>query len=208
MENTLAKIKKLTDGRALWIILLLIIGSTCLFLLYSENLDQEVAIHLEDAMETFAKKEYEKALPKYQKIIKKYPKTRAGHTARYQAGQCYFRLGQYEDAIITLEKCSLYKSDLKSPERDGLIGHCYFQLKKYQQALIYYKKAAEGNTGSRPFYLLSMANTCQKLNNPQEEYACLEEICNQYPHFPEISSTKKRLQQLNYQLEKDKEDHQ
>lgn len=91
-------------------------------------------------------------------IADEYSITQTGNLAKYYAGICYLRLGEYEKAIEYLKKFSCDDHMLK-PISIGALGDAYMELGKTEEAIKYYMKAAESvkNNFTTPIYLMKAA---------------------------------------------------
>lgn len=118
-------------------------------------------------------------------VIDKYGSTKAGNLARYSAGVCYVKLGDYQKGI---EQLKAFSSDdlVLQPLANGLIGDAYMELNKADDAVSYYKKAgAADNELISPIYLLRAGLALEKANKPQDAIAVYKEIRQKYPQTNE-----------------------
>ena len=65
----------------------------------------------------------------FQGIVDEFGSTATGNLAKYYAGICYLRLGEYEDAIKYLKKFRT-NSEILKPLKLGGIGDAYSQLQE------------------------------------------------------------------------------
>ena len=79
----------------------------------------------------------------FKEIVSEYGITKSGNLATAYAGICYYKLGQYENAIKFL---SQYDSNDNyfSTSVIGLIGDAYVELGENSKALSYFEKAEIG----------------------------------------------------------------
>lgn len=129
-------------------------------------------------------------------VIEKYGSTKAGNLAKYSAGICYVKLGEYQKGIDQLKAFS--SDDLVlQPLANGLIGDAYMELNKATDAVSYYKKAgAADNELISPIYLLRAGLALEKANKPQEAIAIYQEIRKKYPQTNEGREMDKYLARL------------
>lgn len=129
-------------------------------------------------------------------VIEKYGSTKAGNLAKYSAGICYVKLGEYQKGIDQLKAFS--SDDLVlQPLANGLIGDAYMELNKASDAVSYYKKAgAADNELISPIYLLRAGLALEKANKPQEAIAVYQEIRKKYPQTNEGREMDKYLARL------------
>lgn len=129
-------------------------------------------------------------------VIDKYGGTKAGNLAKYSAGVCYVKLGDYQKGIDQLKAFS--SSDLVIQSlANGLIGDAYMELNKTDDAVSYYKKAgAADNMLTSPIYLLRAGLALEKANKPQDAIAVYEQIKQKYPQTNEGREIEKYLARL------------
>lgn len=99
-------------------------------------------------------------------IIEDYGATSAGNLARYYAGACYLKMGEFDNAIEHLE--SFNSSDLLVQARAySLIGDAYMELGNYSNAANFYDQASnyKPNETITPHYLMKAALAYEKQNN-------------------------------------------
>lgn len=91
----------------------------------------------------------------YLDVIKDYKGTKTANIAYLAAGEAYFNIGDFKNAIAHLEK---FSSDdvILNAQAKGLIGDAFVEFEKYDDALNYYGKAiaASKNNFTTPKYLL------------------------------------------------------
>lgn len=129
-------------------------------------------------------------------VIDKYGSTKAGNLARYSAGVCYVKLGDYQKGI---EQLKAFSSDdlVLQPLANGLIGDAYMELNKADDAVSYYRKAgAADNELISPIYLLRAGLALEKANKPQDAIAVYKEIRQKYPQTNEGREMDKYLARL------------
>jgi TolA-binding protein len=75
-------------------------------------------------------------------IINNYGGTKSGNLAKYYAGVCYLRLGDFNNAVHYLKDFSTDAKQIQMMAY-GCLGDAYSELNKNDDAVSYYKKAAE-----------------------------------------------------------------
>ena len=117
-------------------------------------------------------------------VIDEFGNTKAGNRAKYMAGICYSKLGQYDDAIRYLKKFKS-KDKLVSVQALGSIGDAYMENKDMENAVKYYKKAVSKNPNEliTPIYLQRLARVYEMQGNWTEALACLETLQQEYAHL-------------------------
>lgn len=129
-------------------------------------------------------------------VIDKYGGTKAGNLAKYSAGVCYVKLGEYQKGIDQLKAFSSEDLVLQ-PLANGLIGDAYMELNKADEAVSYYKKAGAANNDLiSPIYLLRAGLALEKSNKPQDAIAVYQEIKQKYPQTNEGREMDKYLARL------------
>ena len=131
-------------------------------------------------------------------IIDQYGGTRAGNLARYYAGICNLRLGQYDDAIDNLKKFSTDDVIVGSISL-GCIGDAYREKGESDEAVKYYEKAARRNTNSftTPMYLKKAAMTYEEdLQDYDKALATYIKIEKEYGNTTEGKDISKYIARL------------
>src|SRR6478752_4073670 len=75
-------------------------------------------------------------------IINNYGGTKSGNLAKYYAGVCYLRSGDFNNAVKYLKDFSTNAKQIQMMAY-GCLGDAYSELGKNDDAVTYYKKAAE-----------------------------------------------------------------
>lgn len=114
-------------------------------------------------------------------IIDDYGSTDMGNLARYYAGVCYMRLGEFETAIEYLEDFKA-KDKMLKPLSIGLIGDAYAELGKMEDAVEYYEKAAKeaSNEFLSPIYLMRAGLAYENLGKFNEALNVYNRIEKEY----------------------------
>lgn len=129
-------------------------------------------------------------------VIDKYGSTKAGNLARYYAGVCHVRLGEFQKGIDQLKAFSS-KDIVVSSIANGLIGDAYMELNNAADAVSYYKKAgASDNEITSPMYLMRAGLALEKASKPDEAIAVYQQIKQKYPRTNEGREMEKYLARL------------
>jgi len=130
----------------------------------------------------------------FQTIIDEFGGTPTGNLAKYYAGICYLRLGEYDDAIKYLKKFST-NSEMLKPLKLGGIGDAYSQLKEYEDAGKYYLKAAKAKSNSftAPYYYLKAGLVYEKLEDYKKAKEIYQKVKDQFPKTQEATNADKYL---------------
>ncbi|MCF8222128.1 MAG: soluble NSF attachment family protein [Bacteroidales bacterium] len=119
-------------------------------------------------------------------IADEYSATKPGNLAYYYAGVCLLRAGEFEDAIVYLNK---YKKKDKSisPVAIGCIGDAYVELGNTEIGIEYYLKAADysENKFYNPLYLMKAAQIYEMEGSYDKALELYEEIKEKYPESSE-----------------------
>ena len=127
-------------------------------------------------------------------VISTYPCTKTGNRAKYEAGICYLRMGDFDNAIKYLKKFK-GKDKLVSVNALGAIGDAYAEKSDWNSAYSYYQKASKihPNALLTPTYLYRAGLSCEKLG----KWAAAEDIYttlqHEYPASYEAMDIDKRI---------------
>lgn len=117
------------------------------------------------------------------RIISKYGGTKAGNLAKFYAGSCYMKLGDFNNAIKHLKEFSTDDQLLKV-RAAGLLGDAYAETGKKNEAVENYKKAGtafeEDNINS-PEYLFRAGLLYETLGKNQDAVEMYTIIKQKYP---------------------------
>src|SRR3569833_84014 len=111
-------------------------------------------------------------------VIKNYESTKAGNLAKYYAGICYLKTGDFNNAVK-------YLSDFKTGAKQiqmmayGALGDAYSELKKNDDAISNYKKASEtfeSDEINASEYLFRAALLSETLGKTKEAVELYKEI--------------------------------
>lgn len=130
-------------------------------------------------------------------VIDKYGGTKVGNVAKYSAGVCYVKLGQFQKGIDLLK--SFNANDmLVQAFAYGLTGDAYMELGNSNEGIEYYKKAGHysDNELTAPVYLFRAGLALEKAGKPQDAIALYKEIKEKYPQTNEGREMDKYLARL------------
>lgn len=127
-------------------------------------------------------------------ISKDYKFTNSGNLARYSAGICYLRLGQYEEAIEYLNKYSK-KDKVLGSLAIGATGDAYVELGDIEKGIAKYMEAAEfaGNSFNTPLFLMKAAEIHELEGRYDEALNLYLRIQDEYPESTEGQSIEKYI---------------
>lgn len=129
-------------------------------------------------------------------VIDKYGDTKAGNLAKYSAGVCYVKLGDYQKGIDQLKAFS--GNDLVlQPLANGMIGDAYMEMNKADDAVSYYKKAgAADNELISPMFLMRAGLALEKAKKTDDAIDVYKQIKSKYPQSNEGREMDKYLARL------------
>lgn len=166
----------------------------------NENKAQEMIFH---AQNYFAVDSFKLALNGdgnnygFVQVIDKYGSTKAGNLARYSAGVCYVKLGQFDKAIEVLKS---FKADdlIVQAMAYGLIGDAAMESGKTDEGIEFYKKAGHYNDNefTAPVYLFRAGMALEKAGKTQEAITIYKEIKEKFPQTNEGRDMDKYLARL------------
>ena len=166
----------------------------------NEKKAQEMVFH---AQQNFAIDSFKLALSGdgnnygFLQVIDKYGGTKAGNLAKYSAGVCYVKLGEFQKGIDQLKDFSA-GDNLVQAYAYGLTGDAYMELNKTEDGIEYYKKAGHysDNELSAPLYLFRAGLALEKAGKTQDAVAIYKEIKEKYPQTNEGREMDKYLARL------------
>ena len=115
-------------------------------------------------------------------VIDKYGSTKAGKRAKYEAGICFLRLGQYQDALKYLEAYN--GKDQLTPVIDEMMkGDAEAEQGNNSAALKHYTKAAkmDDNPITAPFALFKAGIVYLMENDNAKAIECFKSVKEDYP---------------------------
>lgn len=115
-------------------------------------------------------------------VIDKYGSTKAGKRAKYEAGICYLRLGQYADALKYLDKYN-GKDQLTPIFNEMMKGDAEVEQGNTAAAIKHYEKAAnmDDNPISAPFALFKAGVCYMMSDNNAKAVECFKKVKSDYP---------------------------
>lgn len=121
----------------------------------------------------------------YAKVAADYKHTDGGNLAALSAGESYYNIGKYKEALEMLKKFDTTDEVLMA-NVEILIGDCYVNLKQYPEALEAFDKGikkGDKNDQIVPRAQLKKAVVFDHLKKYQEALECYEAIKKDYPQF-------------------------
>ena len=129
----------------------------------------------------------------FKEIVSEYGITNSGNLAAAYSGICYYKLGQYENAINFLSQYD-GEDNYFSIAVIGLIGDSYVELGDTSKALHYFEKAAGyKNEVLSPIYLKKAGIVNESLKKPEKALKAYTEIKDNYPKSNESADIDKYI---------------
>lgn len=131
-------------------------------------------------------------------VISSYGSTPEGNIAKHYAGECYARLGQWEDAIHYLK---MYKhtdgvpNAIVNAQNYGLQGDAYVQMGDWTKAVEMYSKAVQegANSYTSPMYLKKMGMAYMASGKAADADNAFQRILDEYPMSMEARDIEKYM---------------
>lgn len=132
------------------------------------------------------------------KVIDKYGGTKAGNLARFYAGDCYLRTGDFNNAVKHLKDFSTSARQIQA-RAYKLLGDAYSELGRNDEAIASYKKAAyhftDDNINSAE-YLFFAAALAEKTGKTKEAIELYKELKDKFPGTQQSNEADKYLAKL------------
>ncbi len=166
---------------------------------YLEPQEREAENEMAKAQAVFAVDSFKVALNGkgdvmgFEEIVSEYGMTPSGNLAAAYAGICYYKLGQYENAVKYLSK---YDGDdtYFTTSVIGLIGDAYVEMGKKEDAVDYFVKAADKkNDVLSSVYLKKAGIAYEALTKPEKALELYTKIKESYPRSAEAADIDKYI---------------
>lgn len=132
----------------------------------------------------------------FKEIASEYSITASGNLASAYAGICYYKLGQYENAVKFLSQYD-GNDEYFSTVVIGLTGDAYVQLGKNDKALDCFEKAeAMKNKVLSPVYIKKAGVVLETLNQPEKALEKYQTIKDNYPTSVEAQDVDKYIARI------------
>ena len=129
----------------------------------------------------------------FKEIVSEYGITTSGNLAAAYAGICYYKLGQYENAIKYLSQFD-GKDNYFTTSVVGLTGDCYIELGQTEEAVSYFEKAADfENEVLSPVYLKKAGLVYETLKDVEKAEKKYLKIKDAYPKSTEAADIDKYI---------------
>ncbi|MFA8449331.1 MAG: tol-pal system YbgF family protein [Bacteroidales bacterium] len=127
-------------------------------------------------------------------IINDFGGTKSGNLAKYYAGVCNLKLGNYKEAVDFLGDFSA-DDEIIAPMAIGAQGDAYLELGEAEKAAKLYVEAAQKkiNAFTSPQFLFKAGLTYESLNNNSKALEMFENIKSEYPKSEEARTIDKYI---------------
>jgi tetratricopeptide (TPR) repeat protein len=116
-------------------------------------------------------------------LAEKFSGTRAGNSANYYAGICYLHMGDFDNAIIWLEKFD-GEGELLPAMKYGALGDAYSEKENYDKALDYYEKATDATKNDlvAGYYLKKLGMLNERQGNKDAALKAYQRLHRDFPN--------------------------
>lgn len=116
----------------------------------------------------------------FREVSEEYGMTPSGKLATAYAGICYYKLGDYQNAVKFLSQYE-GKDEYFKTAVIGLTGDAYAEMGNADKAFDFYKKAIGDKNELAPVYLKKAGILYETKGNPDEALKMYQEIKDNYP---------------------------
>ncbi len=136
-------------------------------------------------------------------IVDDYGRTTTGNLAKYYAGICYLKLGNYEEAIAYLEDHDPV-DQIIGPMALGALGDAYLELNEPEKAVSHYMDAANVNENdfTTPMYLYRAGMTYELLGEYEDAYDAYNRIYQEYYRSTEGRAIERNIAKVKELMDK------
>ncbi len=135
-------------------------------------------------------------------IVDDFGSTKTGNLAKYYAGICYLRLGNYEEAINYLEDHD--PSDyIVGPMALGALGDAYLELNEPEKAASYYMDAADNNSNdfTTPLFLYKAGVTYEIMKEYKKAFKAYDRIFRDFYRSAEARTIERNIARVKRLME-------
>jgi len=132
----------------------------------------------------------------FKEIASEYSITKSGNLANAYAGICYYKLGDYNNAIKYLNQFD-GKDNTLSTTVLGLIGDCYANTGETDKAISYFEKAAaKTDDVTTPLFLKKAGVVYESIQKPEKALEIYKQIKQNYPNSIESQDIDKFIARI------------
>lgn len=189
---------------AVLVVLIIIIGGNRFYL---KPLNEKASAEMFYAERFFQIDSFNLALngygtyPGFLNIMDDYGMSKSAKLARYYAGVCYHRLGDYDEAINYLEKFNT-RDLLVGAAKYSTLGDAYVEKGELKKAAAAYQKGIQNytNTFSSPIMLKKLGIVYEELGDLDQALSVYRQIETEYPESAEGREVKKYIGRLESKM--------
>ncbi len=132
-------------------------------------------------------------------IINNYGGTKSGNLAKYYAGVCYLRTGNFNNAVKYLKDFSTSAKQIQMMAY-GCLADAYSELGKNEDAVTYYKKAAETfdeDQANASEYLFRAGLKLELMGKNKEAVEAYKQLKEKFPQSQRATQADKYIYRLS-----------
>lgn len=132
-------------------------------------------------------------------IINNYGNTKSGNLAKYYAGVCYLRSGDFNNAVKYLKDFSTDAKQIQMMDY-GCLADAYSELNKNDEAVTYYKKAAEtfpDDQWNASEYLFRAGLKLELMGKTKDAVATYQQLKEKFPLSQRAAQADKYIYRLS-----------
>ncbi len=197
-EQFLDKNKQIIIG-GITAVALIVFGVFYYFNIYLPPLEKEAQDELFHAQRHFANDSLNLAMYGdsdgnfgFEEIASNYGSTNAGNLAHYYMGVSLLRTGDFEGAILYLDRYKP-KDEITPSIKFGAMGDAWSELGDYSEALSHYRKAIKNveNEFTTPIYLMKAGLVAEELGKGKEAAEFYSRIKKEFPNSMQARNIEK-----------------
>lgn len=137
----------------------------------------------------------------FAEIAETYSGTKSGNISHFYAGISHLNLGQYQEAIMELDKFSP-KDDVFKTLKFGAIADAFLENNQPKDALDYYTKSVSGSNNNflTPFFLKKAGLTAEILEEYGKAGQFYQRIADEFPDSREANDALKYVERAQAHL--------
>jgi tetratricopeptide (TPR) repeat protein len=135
-------------------------------------------------------------------IIDDYGSTKTGNLAKYYAGICYLRMGNFEEAIEYLKQHDP-SDQIVGPMALGALGDAYLELNEPDRAVGYYMDAVDENYNdfTTPMFLYKAGMTYEILGEYENAFEVYDRIYREFYRSAEARTIERNIAKVKRIME-------
>lgn len=187
------------------IAIVLIVGGGVGYYFYHQSQERQAANLMANAETAFLQGNYQVALTGseaqftvgFEQIINNYGGTDAGNLARYYAAVCHFNMGNYQQALSSIQSFEVPEG-IMGVSPLSFHGVLLTELGNHAEAAETYVRAAEWdvNPSTTPYNYLEAAQAYQDAGNTEEARRYAQMVIDEYPESSQVAQAERFLGML------------